>query len=340
MQTDSSEIRWLFLIHQIPPKPGYFRVKIWRRLQQIGAVAIKQSVYALPKTDQTYEDMLWILKEINDGGGEASLSEALLLEGLTDQDVEMLFQNARNADYIQLADEARSLAETLASEVSTEDFLKAKSQLSRLKQQFQDIITIDFFKAPQRETAEKAIADIESQMRQAYHKPPEKTKKPQNSPKRCTWVTRKGVYVDRIASAWLIRRFIDREARFKFVSAKQYPPAQNELRFDMSDAEFTHKGDICTFEVLMEKFGLETPELIHISELIHNIDMKDQKFDRSETAGISALFSGIALSSEQDELRLERGFVVLDGLYEYFLKSPPLSVPGRGRWANYSYSTP
>src|SRR5579863_2240081 len=93
-----SEARWLLLIHQIPPKPNYFRVKIWRRLQRLGAVAIKNSVYVLPKSDQAQEDFEWVLREIVQEGGDATLCEARLVEGLSDEQVEALFYAARDAD--------------------------------------------------------------------------------------------------------------------------------------------------------------------------------------------------------------------------------------------------
>ena len=116
-----SEGRWLLLIHQIPPKPDYFRVKIGRRLQRIGAVAIKNSVYVLPKNDQTQEDFQWVLREIVEGRGEASLCEARFVEGLSDEQVETLFQAARGAEYDQIAEEARRLAEISLPNGQTEE---------------------------------------------------------------------------------------------------------------------------------------------------------------------------------------------------------------------------
>ena len=132
------------------------------------------------------------------------------------------------------------------------------------------------------------------------------------------WVTRKGIHVDRIASAWLIRRFVDPDARFKFVPAKGYKPAEKELRFDMFEAEFTHDGDLCTFEVLVSRLGIDDRALVPIAEIVHDIDLKDSKFDRPETSGIDRLIAGIAMGHRDDESRLERGSAVFDGLYEYF----------------------
>ena len=135
-----------------------------------------------------------------------------------------------------------------------------------------------------------------------------------------TWVTRKGVHVDRIASAWLIRRFIDPEARFRFVPAKGYVPDTGELRFDMFEAEFTHEGDRCTFEVLLGRTGLSDPALSAIGEIVHDIDLKDEKFGREEAAGIRTLVAGICAPDREDDERIARGSAVFDDLYESFRK--------------------
>jgi len=133
-----------------------------------------------------------------------------------------------------------------------------------------------------------------------------------------TWVTRKGIYVDRIASAWFVRRFVDPGARFKFVPAKGYKPLSGEARFDMFEAEFTHEGDRCTLEILIERTGIDDPALIRIAEIVHDIDLKDSKFARQETPGIEQVIAGIAMAHKDDETRLARGSAVLDDLYEYF----------------------
>ena len=134
------------------------------------------------------------------------------------------------------------------------------------------------------------------------------------------WVTRQGVYVDRIASAWLIRRFIDPDARFRFVRAKGHIPQDGELRFDMFEAEFTHEGDRCTFEVLLARLDLNDKALTAIAEIVHDIDLKDAKFGREETGGIAHLITGLCQSSKDDAQRLARGAAVFDDLYEYFRK--------------------
>jgi hypothetical protein len=131
-------------------------------------------------------------------------------------------------------------------------------------------------------------------------------------------VTRSGVHVDRIASAWLIRRFIDPKARFRFVASHDARTAPGELRFDMFEAEYTHEGDRCTFETLVARFGLADAGLAVIGELVHDIDCKDGKFGRSETAGLERMIAGVVRRHTGDDARLERGAAVLDDLYEAF----------------------
>ena len=130
-----------------------------------------------------------------------------------------------------------------------------------------------------------------------------------------TWVTRRDVFVDRIASAWLIRRFIDPKAGFKFVGSRSYQPKPGEVRFDMFEAEYTHEGDRCTFETLLERAGLKDRALVAIGEIVHDIDCKDDKFGREEALGVAALVRGIARANPDDGTRLERGAAAFDDLY-------------------------
>jgi len=317
-----SEGRWLLLIHQIPPKPDYFRVKIWRRLQRLGAVAIKNSVYVLPKNEQTQEDFQWVLREIVEGGGDATLCEARFVDGLSDGEVEGLFQTARSADYDEIAVEARRLAEISAPKSKAKDDRSAQIEpdLAKLKRRLAEIVAIDFFGGRGREVVDGLISGIEARI----HESRSGTRRMRSAAlpvaelKDKTWVTRKGIYVDRIASAWFVRRFVDSGALFKFVPAKGYKPLSGEVRFDMFEAEFTHEGDRCTLEILIERTGIDDPALIRIAEIVHDIDLKDSKFARQETPGIEQVIAGIAMAHKDDETRLARGSAVLDDLYEYF----------------------
>lgn len=314
--------RWLLLIHQLPPKPDYFRVKIWRRLQRLGAVAIKNSVYVLPKNDQTREDFQWVLREIVEGNGEASICEANFVDGLSDEQVEALFQTAREAEYREIAQDARRLADIPLPRARLEDNRRTQIEIdfARLKRRFADVVAIDFFGAPGREATEGLVSGVETRIRNKRLgiKANRAAITRREELRGKTWVTRKGIHVDRMASAWLIRRFIDSGARFKFVPAKGYKPLPDELRFDMFEAEFTHEGDRCSLEVLIERTGLNESALGPIAEIVHDIDLKDSKFGRQETPGIERLIAGIAMAHKDDETRLTRGEAVFDDLYEYF----------------------
>ncbi len=316
--TRQVEARWLLLIHQIPPRPAYLRVKIGRHLHRIGAVAIKNSVYALPRNEETQEDFQWVLREVVKGGGDASILEAQFIEGLSDEQVLSLFQSAREADYREAAEEARKVAAALPRRGPPPENRRAEAanQIARLRQRLKEIDAIDFFGAPGREIAEGLVAGLEERMKPTTEEASRGRPVPRKEDvRRRTWVTRAGIKVDRMASAWLIRRFIDPEARFKFVPAKGYAPEKGELRFDMFEAEYTHEGDLCTFEVLVQRFGLADPALRAIAEIVHDVDVKDAKFGREEAAGVGQLVAGIAAAHADDEARLSRGAALFDDLH-------------------------
>jgi hypothetical protein len=292
--------RWLLLIHQIPPRPAYLRVKIGRRLARTGALPLKNTVYVLPNRERTLADFRAILQEIVRDGGDATLADARFIEGIRDRDLEDLFNRSRNFEYQAIAQAARK-----------------KEDLFRLRKRLADVVAIDFFGAPGRPAAERALAQSDRDLR-----PPPETRHP--GPGECrrrTWVTRQGIGIDRMASAWLIRRFIDPSPKFKFVPAKGYRPRPLEIRFDMAEAEFTHEGDDCTFEVLLRRMALRDPALRPIAELVHDIDLKDGKFRREETPGLEHLIDGIRLAHESDDARLDRGASVFDELYAFFRKA-------------------
>src|SRR5437667_151202 len=188
-------------------------------------------------------------------------------------------------------------------------------EVARLERRLAEIVALDHFGAAGRRAAEAAMTRARDR-----HKP---AGRPRLADVRHalpvhgrTWVTRGGVHVDRIASAWLIRRFIDPKARFRFVAAQDARTAPDELRFAMFEAEYTHEGDRCTFETLAARFGLIDPGLVVIGELVHDIDCKDGKFGRTETAGLERMSAGIGRRHASDDARLERGAAVLDDLYE------------------------
>jgi hypothetical protein len=307
---------WLLLIHQIPPKPHYLRVKIGRRLQALGAVAIKNSVYALPASDEAREDLNWVRREIIEGGGDGSLIEARFVEGLNDEQVREMFRAARDADYHAVIEELRDLSRRFPRQgpPPPERRTELEPKLTRLGARLAEIALLDFFQARGRETAFGLLSGLTGRL----DTPKPKAGKSRTAPRGATWVTRSGIHVDRMACAWLIRRFIDRDARLRFVPVKTYQHKPGELRFDMFDGEFTHEGDLCSFEVLLRSFAIADAALRMLAEIIHDIDLKDEKFGRPEKAGVEALVNGIAMAHPGDEDRLARASAVFDDLYELF----------------------
>jgi hypothetical protein len=317
-------LSWLLLIHQLPAKPAYLRVKIWRRLQGIGAIAVKNAVHALPMSEGTQEDFEWLLREIVEGGGEAFLCETRLIDGLSDDEVRKLFDQARDADYEKIAKDARAVTKSLRPKLKREAVNERRAQAARLRKRLAEVADIDFFGAIGREAAERSLKELEARLAEdvpvATNTKSEAKTEALAALRERTWVTRQGVHIDRIASAWLIRRFIDPDAHFKFVSGKGYRPAEGELRFDMFQAEFTHEGDKCTFEVLLDRVASKDPALRAIAEIVHDIDLKDNKFGRDEAVGIRTLIDGIALTTPDDLERIARGTEVFNNLYEVFGK--------------------
>jgi hypothetical protein len=227
----------------LPPKPDYLRVKIRRRLQRLGAVALKNSVYVLRNNDESLEDFEWLARAIADEGGEATVCAASFLEGTSNEEMDAMMRE------------------------------------------------------------------------QEQGAPPAPSGTPPAAPSGATWVTRQGIKVDRMASAWLIRRFIDPAATFKYVPAQGYQPLPGELRFDMYEGEYTHEGDGCTFETLLARFGLADPALAALGQIVHDVDCKDEKFGRREASGIASLVQGIVATQPSDAARQARGAAMMDDLY-------------------------
>ena len=311
---------WLLMVHQLPPKPAYLRVKIWRRLQGLGAVALKNSVYALPASDQAREDFQWLLGEIGRGGGDGVICESRVIAGMSDEQVRGLFDAARDADYGAVAQELRKLAAAAKRGGPRGKAAEVKSAADRLRRRLAEIGEIDFFGATGRLTTAALLREVDALAAAAEPAPaprPVETPKPEALSGK-VWVTRRGVHIDRIACAWLIRRFIDGKARFKFVAGKDYAAKPGELRFDMFQAEFTHEGDRCTFEVMLKRLRIDDAALGAIGEIVHDLDLKDGKFGRAQTAGIAQVIAGICLTLEDDLARVERGGALFDDMYEAF----------------------
>jgi hypothetical protein len=319
-------VHWLMLVHQLPPKQDALRVRVWRRLQAMGSVAIKNACWCLPDTPASREDFQWCVQEIAAGGGEALICASRLVEGMTNDQVVALFQAARDADYASLVADIRSVADA----APTDDREAVTRQAGRLRKQFDAIIVIDHGAAPGRAAAEGAITRLERIVADSAkgHGPVMRDLPPLARMRGKTWVTRADVGIDRLASAWLVRRFIDPRARFRFVAGPNAARRSGEVRFDMFEAEFTHQGDLCTFEVLLGWCGRADPGLRAVADMVHDLDLKDGRYQRPETAGLACTVTGIVTSIGTDADRIVQGSAIFDVLYAGLSAQAAMARPG------------
>jgi len=303
--------RWYVLIHHIPPKPLYLRAKIRQRLSRVGAVALKNSVYVLPQSGDTLEDLQWVAQEVIAGGGDAHIFDAGFVLPSDDSPVVAQFNAARDAEYDELAAEARAAVKGGRGALPLDQFPAKHEKLAR---RFDEILRIDFFEAPNRAAAADAIGALERRMH-SERKEDDAMLKRQPELRGKTWVTRPNVGIDRMASAWFIRRFIDAKARFRFADTST-AASPGELRFDMVGGDFTHDGDRCTFETLIRRVGLPDRGVKALAEIVHDLDLKDDKFGRAEAFGVQKLVEGLMARHEDDDDRLERAFALFDDLHQ------------------------
>ena len=303
---------WLLLVHQIPPKPAYLRAKVLRRLLQLGAVPLKKSAYLLPSGDGPLEDFEWLRREIVEQGGDAWILQGRLRAGMTDEQARDAFRRVRADEFAALTEQARTLLDKARDDGSNREALGAEWR--RLGRRVQAAARLDFFDAPGREELEMLMETIDRTLH-----PQTRVPSSGEALRGRTWMTRRGVKVDRISSAWLIRRFIDPAAAFVFADPNGAPAPSDVVRFDMFEGEFTHDGDLCTFEVLLRaSTRADDPALQAIAQVVHDLDLKDDRYQRPETAGVAALIHGIISRHADDERRLGEGATLLDALYASF----------------------
>lgn len=299
---------WWLLVHQLPPRPPGLRMRIWRRLQALGAQQVKGSVYVLPATPATREDLTWLVHEIRAVPAEASLWHAQAIEGLDDATLVEWFRRAAEREYTALARELRPIAASRAKR-RTELPPASVRALARLRARFEEAIVRDAFEAPGRDTV-AALLDAAGRARNPDGAPAPLDR---SAFRGRTWATRAGVRVDRMASAWLIRRHVDPDARFVFTDGSRGAPS-GAIRFDTYGGEFTHEAERCTFEVLLRRFGLRDRALARLGEIVHDIDLKESRYAHPETAGISASLDAIVSSTPDDVARIEIASAIFDGL--------------------------
>ena len=311
---EGAALAWLVLIVSLPPNPSSLRVRAWRRLRALGAVPLKNSVYLLPLSPEHQEHFHWLTQEIQKDGGEATLLRVERIETMTPAEVIHLFQAARDEDYRALASRLRPVLAALGRKSAGRTRARLEEELARLARELERLREIDFFDAPARREAERLKEAVERRLR-----PPRAPGPPGEGELRADalrgrrWVTRPRPHVDRLASAWLIKRFVDPDAEFLFAPPDALPP--EAIPFDIVGAELGHAGQDCTFETLLRRTGLGDRRLAALAEVVHAADLRDDKFQREEARGIDLALRGLLAACKDDHEVLASGFRLFDGLY-------------------------
>ena len=303
----------LLLLVGLPPTPSSLRVRIWRRLKSLGAVPLKRSAYVLPDTPERYEDFQWLAQEIQREGGDATLVRVQQIENVTEAEVLRLFHEPRDADYKHLAARYRKALQALERKSAG---ARVQEELARLARDHQRVRDIDFFDAPggaEVRRLEEVIA-----MRTRRSESTRRVEAPAPTLDLATlrgrrWVTRPRPHVDRIASAWLIKRFIDTAAEFVFAPPAEFPA--DAIPFDAPGVELTHHGEDCTFETLVKRARLRDRRLLRLAEVVHEADLRDGKFPHEEARGIDVAIRALLAASPDDHLVLGQGMAMFEGLY-------------------------
>ena len=316
---------WLLFVHLLPPSPSNLRVRTWRRLQQIGALAVKQSVYVLPDSAAAREDLEWLKTEIEGAGGQASVFAADAVDSWSHDALVEEFRRTREEMYGKLAADAEQVLRRLGK--TRKGGTPSRRALQQLRDRLGAIERVDFFGSAGRDRVAAILRDIDSRAASRPAAPP--AAGDAGAPgvgKACLWVTRPRPGVDRMASAWLIRRFIDADARFDFAADRHAAPPQS-IPFDMYGVEFTHRADQCTFEVLCDRFRLADPALAAIAAIVHDLDLKDARFGAPQAASVGQIIDGLRLAHADDHRLLSEGITLFEALYRTFAHAGRASGP-------------
>jgi hypothetical protein len=330
--------RWLLFVHQLPSQPSNLRVKTWRRMQQLGAIAIKQAVYALPDSAGAREDFEWLRTELEAQGGEVSVFAADSVSAWSDDALIEEFRRSRQEAYAEIAGDLEQALKTAARRTGRRmQPHHMRRSVEAFRERLAAVEQVDFFGSAGRDRVVVLLAQLEARI---GHADPVRSSsadaggtRPREVYRGRLWVTRPRPGVDRMSSAWLIRRFIDPEARFDFVADRDVAPPE-ALPFDMFGVEFTHRGEDCTFETLLTLFAIDEPAARRVAEIVHDLDLKDARFGAPEAAAIGALIDGLQLAHGDDARLLDQGMMLFDALFrafEHAARPPrPIAVARRG----------
>jgi len=306
-----SEQQLLLLLVGVPPTPSSLRVRVWRRLRSLGAVALKRSAYLLPDTPERYEDFQWLAQEVQRDGGDATLIRVQQIENVTPGEVLRLFHEPRDYDYRQLVARYRKVLQRLDKKSISP---RIQEELARLAKEYQRIRDIDFFDAPGGAEVRRLEEAIAMRTRRPEAQRPEPRPSLDLSKlKKRRWVTRPRPHVDRVASAWLIKRFIDPEAVFVFAPPADFPA--DAIPFDAPGVELSHQGEDCTFETLVKRAKLRDRRLARLAEVVHEADLRDGKYPHEEARGIDVAVRALLAATADDQQVLAQGMTLFEGLY-------------------------
>lgn len=324
--------RWLLLVHQLPVRPSNVRVKTWRRLQHLGAVAVKDSVYLLPNTPQAREDFEWLKTEIVAMKGQATVFAADAVEAASREEILAAFHRARQQDYAAIEREARRVLAREGSRRASAGRLDGRRlrTLDALRQRLAHAQSIDFFGAPGGEEAQSALEELQRRLEPGATPPakPEGETLVASTYRERIWVTRPRPGIDRMGSAWLIRRFIDPRARFRFADTPE--KAARAVPFDMYGVEFGHQGGECTFETMARRFGVRQPGVKWLGLIVHDLDLKEQRYGLPEAAAVGRMVEGLRQIHGDDHELLEQGITMFEALYRSFQLNSNLPPAPKG----------
>jgi hypothetical protein len=316
---------WYLLIHRLPVRPLYFRARIRRMLGEAGAVALKKAVYALPRTAGALERLSRIAEDIRAGGGEAFVCEAAFTSKQDEAALVAAARRERAADYARIARDARALrASNRAAPGAAAE--RARAGLERIRVRLEGVRAIDPAPSADDAGARAAIGAIEDLQRALQARSGRIPSSATPSLVGYTWVTRRGLHIDRLACAWVVRRFVDPGAAFRFADPNDLRAGPGELTFDMPGGDFSHDEGRCSVETLLARAGVDDSGARRIAEIVHDLDLKDERFGHPETAGVERLVAGIVEGHPDDRSRLERGLALFDDLHRSYVRPKRLSL--------------
>jgi hypothetical protein len=313
---------WLTLLTTLPPTPTRHRVGVWRKLQRMGAVRLRGSAWILPETPETTERFQWLVQEIQSFRGEATLLHVARIGNMTGEQITALFHKARAREYQAVTQGCREILAQIDRHKTSQRGVVAqlRGKLDGIKRELDRIQAIDYLGTPVGprarnlwEATAKRLRGVEASPRASGGR--HRTGLP---PRGSTWVTRPRPHIDRIASAWLIKRFCDPDATFAFADAADAD--RKGIPFDVLGADFGHHGEDCTFQTLVKRFGIKDRRVKLVAEIVHEADLHDGKFTRLEATGVDLAISALAATTPDDDELLERGMALFEGLHAVLKK--------------------